>query len=135
MNEQEKRIDTFDAANSVAVVFADGQAWFVPKPWIVIRPQFKGGVAVNAYRFLTYSENLDTLVEAISMADGDGDQVVGVATLAAYLLRYNYDLSDDELDQLLAFRVGDPASLAWVGQVVETATGRNGPKVVRAGGG
>ena len=116
-------------------MLADGQTWFVPKPWLVVRPMFKDGVAFSAYRFLTYSDVLDVLVDAIAAAVELDVIVSAVATLAAYLLRSHYDLSDADLDRLLAYRVDDPASLEWSGIVMETATGRNGKKAACAGGG
>jgi hypothetical protein len=36
LNELEKRTEAFDGNNSVAVTFADGQQWFLPKPYIKI---------------------------------------------------------------------------------------------------
>jgi hypothetical protein len=134
MREIELRKDTFDEANSVPVVLADGQTWFVPKPWLVIRPTFKDGVVVSTYPFLTYSDKLDVLIDAIAEAEDLDFIVSATATLAAYLLRNHYELTDSDLDRLLAYRVGDPASLEWLGLIMETATGRNGKKVARAGG-
>ena len=40
----------------------------------------------------------------------------------------NYELTDSELDQLLAFRCADPSSLQWMRDVFSVATGRTGPK-------
>ncbi|MHB8359798.1 MAG: hypothetical protein ACYDCP_09935 [Thermoplasmataceae archaeon] len=129
-----RKPDVFDQANSVPVVLADGQTWHLPKPWYVIRPTFDGGVATAAYRFFSYSPKLDELVELIGATDDLDAVIVGVATLAAHILLYQYDLADAELDQLLAYRVGDPSSMDWTRAVMETATGRNGKKVGRAGG-
>ncbi len=44
------------------------------------------------------------------------------------MLRWNYELSDGDLDQLLAFRCSDPTSLQWLRDVFSVATGQSGPK-------
>ena len=61
-------------------------------------------------------------------------QIVAVASLAAHLLCWHYELTDAELDGLLAFRAADERSLDWLRQVFAVATGRSGPKVYGAGG-
>lgn len=133
IDEKSKRKPNFDEANSAPVVLADGQAWHVPKPWLEVRPVFRGGKPVSAYRVLTCGPELDELVEALAESDELDAQVVAVASLAAYMLRWNYDLTDADLDQLLAFRCSDPASLQWMHDVFAIAVGRSGPKVSSAG--
>jgi hypothetical protein len=134
IDEKAKRKDNFDLADSAPVVLADGQTWHVPKPWLEVRPVFRGGKPISAYRVLTYGAELDDLVEALADLDELDDQVIAVASLAAYMLRWHYDLADAELDQLLAFRCSDPASLDWMREVFAIATGRSGPKASSAGG-
>jgi len=135
LDEAAKRKANFDEVNSVRVVLADGQPWAVPKPWLEIRPTFRGGKVASSYPVLTYGPELEALVDVIGQAEELCDQIAGVATLADCLLQWHYELSDADLDQLLVFRRGDPASVEWTERVIETATGRNGPKVRRAGGG
>lgn len=132
--EQQKRKDNFDESNSVGVVLADGQTWHLPKPWLEIRPVFHKGKAGAAYPAFSYSAALDALVGAVADADRFVDQVSAVATLAADLLLWHYDLTDVDLDQLLAYRRHDPASIEWTERVVAIATGHSGPKVLSAGG-
>lgn len=134
IDEFARRKPNFDEPNSVAVTFVDGQVFFVPKPWVEIRPAFKAGKATRTSRLLTCGPELDAILNSIQDADGD-DAVAAVATLAAHLLLWHYDLADDELDTLLAYRIGDPTSIAWIGAVMDVATGSSGPKVERAGGG
>ena len=95
---------------------------------MAIRPTFKDGVAVRSYRFFSYDAALDGLVEAISDVEDLDAVISAVATLAARLLLYHYDLGDGDLDRLLAYRIGDPASLEWTRTVFETATGAGGKK-------
>ena len=134
IDEKAKRKDNFDERNSAPVVLADGQVWHVPKPWLEIRPVFRGGKAVNAYPVLTSGAELDELVVAIGDCQDLYAQVLAVASLAAHLLTWHYDLADAELDELLAFRRSCPESLDWVREIIGIATGRSGPKASSAGG-
>ncbi len=128
IDEVSKRKPNFDARNSAPVVLADGQSWFVPKPWLEIRPVFRGGKAVAAYRVLTCGPELDGLIEAMAECEDLDSQVMAAASLTAHLLCWHYDLSDKELDQLLAFRRSDDASLKWMCESMAIAAGRSGPK-------
>jgi hypothetical protein len=128
IDEASKRKPNFDARNSAPVVLADGQSWFVPKPWLEIRPVFRGGRAVAAYPVLTCGPKLDALVEAMAECEDLNSQVMAAASLTAHLLCWHYDLSDQELDQLLAFRRGDDASLKWMCESMAIVAGRSGPK-------
>jgi len=132
--EATRRKPGFDEAHSAPVVLSDGQRWYVPKPWVEIRPVFRDGQAVSAYHVLTAGPELDELVEAIGEAESAQLQVIGAASLAAKLLRHHYELADEDLDQLLRFRIGDDSSLAWVEAIIEIATGQCVPKRSRAGG-
>jgi hypothetical protein len=135
IDERARRKPNFDERNAAPVVLADGQTWHVPKPWYEVRPIFRKGRAVSAYRVLTYGPQLDELVKALSDNDDLDAQVIGVASLAAYLLQWHYELTDKDLDGLLAFRCFDPESLAWYRDVFAIATGRSGPKACCAGDG
>jgi hypothetical protein len=127
------RLTNFDEDNSVPVVLADGQLWWFPKPWLEIRPQFEGGRATGNVNVLTYGPEIDALLAAQAGCEEFEEQMVAVASLAAYLLQWHYVLTDPDLDLLLAYRVGDAASQAWVARVIEIATGHSGPKRPRAG--
>ena len=135
LDETAKRKPNFDAANSVPVRLADGQDWQVPKPWLEVRPVFRGGRAERAYPVPTCGPELDALIDAVSESDEPAVWFSAIATLAARLLGYQYDLSDDDLDQLLRFRVSDPDSGQWLRDVMRIATGDTGPKAYRAGSG
>ena len=128
LDESSLRKPNFDERNSVPVVFADGQAWHVPKPWLEVRPVFKKGKAVTSYPVLTHGAQLDELVETMADCEHLDAQVVAAASLAAHLLTWHYNLADAQLDQLLAFRRGDEASHQWLRDVFAIATGNSGPK-------
>jgi hypothetical protein len=133
LDEQAKRKPNFDQRNSVPVTLADGQSWHVPKPWLEIRPIFRGGRVANAYPVLTQGPQLDELVTAMAECEDRSSQVMAAASLAAHLLTWHYELTDPELDQLLAFRVADEDSAKWMHEIFAVATGQSGPKVSRAG--
>jgi hypothetical protein len=133
IDEVGKRKATFDEANSVWVTFADDQRFAVPKPWLEIRPVFRDGRAVNNFPALTYGPELEALIEAIGETDTFWAQLCFIATLGAKLLLHQYDLTDEDLDQLLAFRQDEPASMEWAERLIDIATGKSGPKVGRAG--
>ena len=65
--------------------------------------------------------------------DDNSALLIGAASLGAYLLSQNYDLSDADLDQLFVFRIGDPSSRDWAMAVLQIATGQSGPKVSSGG--
>ncbi len=126
VNEVEKRKPYFVEHDSVRVELADGQRWAFPLPWLAIRCKFVAGVATSPYRVIRYNESTDDLLAMLADVDGFPETASVVATLAGIMLRMNYDLVDEELDQVLAYRVDDTTSAAWVGTVVDIATGRRG---------
>ena len=111
LDEKTKRKPNFDERNAAPVVLADGQSLVRPEtvardPAGVSRRPGGDGVSGADLR-----AELDALIEAIAEADDRRSRkIVAVASLAAYLLRWHYDLTDAELDQLLAFRSADEAS-------------------------
>jgi len=134
LEEKARRKPNFDEANSVSVALADGQVWYLPKPWLEIRPTFRGGRTTANYPVSTYGPEIDALINAIAQADDSLEQLSGIATLAAYLLTQHYDLDDPDLDELLCFRLNDESSTDWARKVIDVATGHSGPKRSRAGG-
>ena len=134
LNEESKRKPNWSERNSAPVVLADGQSWWIPKPWLEIRPVFRRGRAVSAYPVPTQGPELDELVDAMAECEDRSGQVMAAASLAAHLLSWHYELTDSELDGLLCFRKGDDASLEWMKQVCDIAMGASGPKVFCAGG-
>ena len=95
IDEKAKRKPNFDERNSAPVVLADGQTWFVPKPWLEIRPVFRKGKAVTAYPVLTCGAELDALIEA--MAACEDLRRAGrrpSRRWRRYLLRWHYELTD-----------------------------------------
>ncbi len=133
LDEKSRRKESFDQPNSVPVVLADGQTWHLPKPWLDIHPVFRDGKAQSSYPILTYGPELDAMVKAMGECDDDSALLICAASLGAYLLSQNYHLSDNELDQLFVFRIGDSLSRDWAMAVMQIATGQSGPKVSSGG--
>ncbi len=126
--EQGRRRDEFDGAGSAPVTFAEGQAWFVPMPWVELRAQFAGGVAVRSVPTIRYGTEADRFIEAAAECDDDAVRLSLAASLAASLLRLNYDLAEADLDRLLALRPDDPAAMGWPAEVMAAATGLRGSR-------
>jgi hypothetical protein len=136
IDEKAKRKPNFTIENSVPVSLGDeAQTWYLPKPWLEVWPIFRDGAAVRTLSRFTHGPELDEMVEVIAEAEGAGAQICAAASLAARLLRHHYELTDRELDELLRFRLSDPASRQWIETTIEVATGQNGPKLSRAGDG
>lgn len=129
LDEKFRRKETFDPRNSVPVMLADGQAWHLPKPWLEVHPVFRDGKVQSSYPVLTYGPDLDALVKSMAECEDNSSLLVGAASLGAYLLSQNYQLTDADLDQLFVFRIGDPSSHDWALAVMQVATGQSGPKV------
>jgi hypothetical protein len=134
LDEKAKRRECCDPANSVPVKLADGQEWLFPKPWLEIHASFAGGRPAGSYPIITAGPELDELVEAIGRCEDNAAVLSGAATLGAHLLCRNYDLTDEDLDHLFAFRPADPTSWDWARELIGIATGRSGTRSFRGGG-
>jgi hypothetical protein len=134
LNETEKRKPEFNPQNCAPVVLADGQTWYLPKPWLQIHAAFEAGKAVSTYPALTYGAEIDDLITAVGECQDNAAVLCAAASLGAYLLRQNYDLTDQELDTLFAFRLADSISWNWAKEVMQVATGTAGPKASSGGG-
>jgi hypothetical protein len=88
---------------------------------------------VSSDPVLTYGPDLDELVDTIGECRDNAALLIGAASLGAFLLLHNYDLSDEDLDRLFAVRVGDPASWDWAKAVIDVATGAGGSRSFRGG--
>ena len=128
IDEKALRKPTFDETNSSPVVLADGQTWYLPKPWLEVRPTFRGGRAVESVPVLTCGPAFDSLKNTVENAEGD-EIITAGATLTAHMLLVNYDLTDEQLAALLIFR----AEVAWLREAMAVANGASAPKASSAG--
>jgi hypothetical protein len=135
LDEKGLRRPEFDERSSVRIRLADGQEWAFPKPWLEIHASFVGGRATETCPILTCGPELDALIEAMAGCRDNAALLMGAASLGASILSANYNLSDRDLDQLFAFRAGDPSSSEWVKAVMDVATGETGSRSFRDGNG
>lgn len=133
IDERARRRSDFEGLNSAWITLSDGGCWAFPKPWLEVHATFHDGRAVATRPVLTYGPELDELVDAVDGCTDNAALLVGAASLGAYLLRRNYDLSDHEFDQLFAIRVGEPSSWDWARAVVGVATGTSGSRSFQGG--
>ncbi len=131
--ESTRRHPKFDDKHSVPVQLSDGQFWFIPKPWYEIRPIFQDGLAVDYNSCFTHGSELDDLIETISASDDFALRTLASVGLAAYLLKRNYDLSDEDLSDILIYRAGDPQSELMLREIIDVAMGLSGKKHSPAG--
>lgn len=134
IDELSRRKEGFDLAHSAPVTLSDGQTWYVPKPWVALTPVFSDGKAISTWGGLTCGPDLDLLVSAVGSLQGE-ESLLATMTLGAFLVQRNYDVSDAEMSDLFVWRSGDPESEAMIRQIIDVATGRNGPKASGAGAG
>ena len=133
LDEAAKRKPNFDERNSAPVVLADGQTWWVPKPWLEIRPVFRGGKAVTAYPVLTCGPELDGLIEAMAdCEDRRAGHRRGFAGGSPAVLALRADRR--RAGRAAGISGGRRRSVDWLREVFAVATGRSGPKVYSAGG-
>lgn len=123
INETSKRRPGIDLANSHPVTLSDGQTWFVPKPYTRMRPSFKGRKAETS-RVVTDDPEFNELFQAVE----EHDTYLAIANLAAHMLAKNYDLSDDEMGEILTYDLKDQSPDRWPLQVMAVIYGRTGPK-------
>jgi hypothetical protein len=106
MNERELRRDEFHP-DSHPIEMADGQKWHFPRPRVRFATGFGGGRA-NVKTWVEHWDGfMDLLEEAARMPEGTGDWVSAHLSIAANMLLRNYDLSDQQLDELFGFETID----------------------------
>lgn len=113
IDEQTRRRPEF--VGDVPITLCDNQIWWVPKPRIVFAPRRStpgSGFELKLHAIdwgPSYYEKLDALLLASQRDDLTG--VLGAQMdLACALLLRNYDLTDDELVDILWFDLADPAN-------------------------
>ncbi len=123
IDEPLHRKANWNEEGSTWLTLSDGQQWALPRPYIAIIPEFKGGVPTHTWTYLGYSPQIDRNLEAIGQAKDLLEVIIRTVALAAQLLLHQYELSDEELSQVLVYRADDPASDEMLKAVVNIATG------------
>lgn len=134
LDEKSLRRDCFNLEDSSPVVMADGQEWHLRRPVVRIRPKFERGraIATKAAPYLEGGEELPALLDALT---ADADFVQAAINVGAYLLSFNYNLSDAQFEELFAFEddEGD-GRFDWMRRIVQVANGADAPKAPTSGG-
>ena len=111
-----------------AIRLCDGQEWTFPKPWLRFVPKRKEdgmfGMAVENSYGPEYSSLVDRYTTLEPGPDGDFDRLELRMHMAATLLIQNYDLSDDDLADLLAFEPDHQDNVSmWVNEIMRVLLG------------
>lgn len=120
--EPRARKEEIDLAHSAPVTMADGQKWWLPKPWCVIRPSFADGKMVAPDK-LTYGHELDPMIRRIREEEDPFARIYATMALGAFLLERNYDLNNAEIESLVEYHPGDPASQEMLKGILDLAEG------------
>ncbi len=136
MNEAEFRKPTFDLEDTVPVTLGDNTEWRFPRIWFSLRPRFSGGRATAMKLTSSAGTEFDALKQAVEDAPGDegGDWTLAAANLAAYLLSLNYDLTDEQLQELLVFPTTGEHAFALFRTIMAVASGTADPKAPTTSG-
>lgn len=106
--EAERRREEF--AGGEPVRLADGQFWTVPRPRVRIRPVRDEAGVMQLRGLFTFGDAYDAKFQAFSAARTRSEEWTALLDLVFDLMKRNYDLTDDELTDLLSWDVDDPAA-------------------------
>lgn len=113
-------------AEGVPIVLADGQAWQFPRPKVEMCPVVRDG-KVTLRTATNLGREFDELIEESLHAEGFADELTVLWTVAVSMLRFNYDLADDDFVEILRYRQGDGLSELAIQAIIDVAFG-NAPK-------
>jgi hypothetical protein len=111
------------AVDSVAVRMADGQDWYLPKPWVALAPVVKDGRVVSLGSRTMFGPEFDTLIDAVDQADDGLDVIKSMFGIGVYLLSRNYEIPDESFGELLQFRRGEESENNLLQAIMEVARG------------
>jgi hypothetical protein len=121
LTETAKRRPSFEPG--VPVLLEDGQQWQLPRPRIrwkmVVRDDVK---IVEGHTH--FGPAFDALRERINASENDADYLGASFDSAAWLLRRNYELTEDEALSLLAYDGEDEANQAVWATIYDVIWGR-----------
>jgi hypothetical protein len=127
INEKDRRRPTFTQGS--AVQLADGQSWTFPKARIQFRPRILDGHAevMGGSRFgPEFDGDMDILFGVVEAEPVD--RLRAKFQMAVRLLLANYDLSDDEISNLIVWEPEDPISAKNWADLTTVLSGGTPPK-------
>ncbi len=110
LNETNLRKPDFE--DGVRVTLSDGQDWTIPKPRFVFYPRFDSDGNVTVGARVRFRDDIDFEVENFVGSNDPYAEIRYRFEVMFKLLRSNYDLSDENLSDLLAVNLSDPVSAA-----------------------
>ncbi len=94
-----------------AITLEDGQDWHFPTPRVLFRPSFATGRVSESTPATDLGDDFNHALDALESSENDNRSFLSrMFELAAIMMRYNYNITDDQLTELFAFRPGDEAS-------------------------
>jgi hypothetical protein len=134
LDERSLRKPTCSVEDSTPIVMADGRPWLFRRPFLRMRAKFAGGKAAES-RMVPYLEGGSELESLLDALTGEGDFLAAVMNIGAYLLSFNYDLSDEALGEIFSFAaISGDDPMEWARQIVRCANGADAPKAPTSGG-
>lgn len=127
LDEKALRRPTLDESTSAPVTLPGGVTWLLPRPHYRLRPTFRGGRLVREdARLCTDDPEFDRLVKAVGNAATDpaADFDAAMIDLTAYMLRVNYDLSDEQMGEVFDVLVDGDRRESWMKDVMAVAHGK-----------
>ncbi len=119
--ESERRRPEFLGGRAVRL--ADGQEWTVPLPRVRMKPRRDESGEVQLAAFFTFGDAYDLKWARLNQARDVIEEKAAICNLAFDLLQRNYDLSDEECAELLAWFEGDDAGTAMLSALYDIASG------------
>ena len=126
LNEKALRKDSF--TEGAVVKLADQQEWTFPKPTIELLPIITEGKAIFGPARPSFGQEYWELFETYAQAENSGETMAALLNLAIYIIRKNYDISDEDVVNLFPFVYGDDENSEMWGQIADVAMGNGSPK-------
>jgi hypothetical protein len=110
LDERALRKSTFSEGHKV--VLADGQEWVFPKPRVRFKPRIAADGRVEVAGGPSFGPEYDQQLDVLfGVADVEPVEQLRVKfEVAVRLLRSNYELSDQQIADLVVFEPGDEAA-------------------------
>ena len=109
--EQERRRDGFSP--EAAITMGDGQVWYLRKPRYSSRAVFKENGDADFATRVTFNADYEPLVAQHEAAEDNYERVKIAAKMVRLLLLANYDLTNEELGDLITLDESEANVQMW----------------------
>lgn len=125
-DEQALRRDTFTEGREV--VLADGQSWSLARPYVIFRIDSTASGFIETLRLDGDDGAFSALMKRYDAAETNFEYMTAIALIGHLLLTRNYDLTPDQVGDLMPFGFDEDTEPGRIQQeVMRVARGR-GPK-------